>query len=81
MMITLSDRKKIIKRVFKGSEENYEKAIAALNQKQTWREASLYLDQEVFRRYDVDEYSMEAVKLTDTVFDRHFNKTLNSSQS
>ncbi len=81
MMISLSDRKKIIKRVFKGSEENYEKAIAALNQKQTWREASLYLDQEVFRRYDVDEYSMEAVKLTDTVFDRHFNKTLNSSKS
>ncbi|MFN3393519.1 MAG: hypothetical protein ACK41G_09275 [Candidatus Thermochlorobacter sp.] len=79
-MITLSDRKKIIKRVFKGSEENYERAIAALNQKQTWREASLYLDQEVFRRYNVDEYSMEAVKLTDTVFDRHFNKTLNTSQ-
>lgn len=79
-MITLSDRKKIIKRVFKGNEDNYERAIAALNQKQTWREASLYLDQEVFRRYDVDEYSMEAVLLTDTVFDRHFNKTLNASQ-
>ncbi len=74
-MISLSDRKKIIKRVFKGNEENYERAITALNQKKTWREASLYLDQEVFKRYDVDEYSMEAVRLTDTVFERHFNKT------
>jgi len=73
-MISLSDRKKIIKRIFKGNEENYERAITALNQKKTWREASLYLDQEVFKRYNVDEYSMEAVRLTDTVFERHFNK-------
>jgi len=74
-LISQSDRKKIIKRVFNGSEENYELAINELNQKKTWREASLYLDQEVFKRFNVDEYSMEAVRLTDTVFERHFNKT------
>ncbi len=74
-LISQSDRKKIIKRVFNGSEGNYERAINELNQKKTWREASLYLDQEIFKRFDVDEYSMEAVRLTDTVFERHFNKT------
>ncbi|MCS7013416.1 MAG: hypothetical protein NZM05_07270 [Chloroherpetonaceae bacterium] len=73
-LITLSDRKKIIKRVFKGSEVEYEKAISELNQKKTWREASIYLDQEVFKRFNVDEYSTEAVLLTDTVFERHSRK-------
>lgn len=73
-LITVKDRKKIIKRVFKGSELEYEKAITELNQKKTWREASLYLDREVFKRFNVDEYSMEAMLLTDTVFERHFRK-------
>ncbi len=74
VLIDDETRKKMIRRLFKGNEQNYDAAIADLNQKKTWRESSLYIDEEVFTRYKVDEYSSEAVQLTDIVFNRFHRK-------
>ncbi len=74
LLISDDERKKFIKRLFKGSEEDYNTAIAAINQMKTWREASLYIDREVFSRFKVDEFSGEAVAFVDIVFERFQNR-------
>ncbi len=74
LLVSDDERKKFIKRLFKGSEEDYNTAIAAINQMKTWREASLYIDREVFSRFKVDEFSGEAVAFVDIVFERFQNR-------
>ncbi len=74
LLISDDERKKFIKRLFKGSEEDYNAAISAINQMKTWREASLYIDREVFSRFKVDEFSGEAVAFVDIVFERFQNR-------
>ncbi len=74
LLISDDERKKFIKRLFKGSEEDYNTAISAINQMKTWREASLYIDREVFSRFKVDEFSGEAVAFVDIVFERFQNR-------
>jgi hypothetical protein len=70
LLISDDERKKFIKRLFKGSEAEYNQAISAINQMKTWREASLFIDREVFSRFKVDEFSSEAVAFVDIVFER-----------
>jgi hypothetical protein len=70
LLISDDERKKFIKRLFKGSEADYNTAISAINQMKTWREASLYIDREIFSRFKVDEFSSEAVAFVDIVFER-----------
>jgi len=74
LLISDDERKKFIKRLFKGSEEDYNAAISAINEMKTWREASLYIDREVFSRFKVDEFSGEAVAFVDIVFERFQNR-------
>ncbi len=74
LLISDEERKQFIKRLFKGSEEDYNAAIASINQMKTWREASLYIDREVFSRFKVDEFSGEAVAFVDIVFERFQNR-------
>ncbi len=74
LLISDEERKQFIKRLFKGSEEDYNAAIANINQMKTWREASLYIDREVFSRFKVDEFSSEAVAFVDIVFERFQNR-------
>lgn len=74
LLISDEERKQFIKRLFKGSEEDYNAAISAINQMKTWREASLYIDREVFSRFKVDEFSSEAVAFVDIVFERFQNR-------
>ncbi|MCS6988766.1 MAG: hypothetical protein NZM06_04545 [Chloroherpetonaceae bacterium] len=74
LLISEDERKRFVKRLFKGSEAEYEKAIAAINDKKTWREASLYIDHEIFSRFKVDEFSSEAVAFVDIVFERYQNR-------
>jgi hypothetical protein len=69
-LISADERKSFIKRLFKGSEEEYNQAIRVINEKKTWREASLYIDHEIFSRFKVDEFSSEAVAFIDIVFER-----------
>lgn len=71
LLISDEERKKFIKRLFKGNEADYDATIASINQMKTWREASLFIDREVFSRFKVDEFSSEAVAFVDIVFE-HF---------
>lgn len=73
LLISDEDRKKIIRRVFKGSEPEYDRAVMDINEKKNWRDASLYIDEEVFLKHKVDEYTHEAVLFTDIVFSRYKN--------
>lgn len=70
LLISDEERKKFIKRLFKGSEADYDAAISSINQMKTWREASLFIDREIFSRFKVDEFSSEAVAFVDIVFER-----------
>ncbi|MFQ3607323.1 MAG: hypothetical protein SNJ55_01670 [Chloroherpetonaceae bacterium] len=70
LLISDDERKKFIKRLFKGSETDYDSAITSINQMKTWREASLFIDREIFSRFKVDEFSSEAVAFVDIVFER-----------
>ncbi|MFQ3599503.1 MAG: hypothetical protein SNJ66_14315, partial [Chloroherpetonaceae bacterium] len=70
LFISDDERKKFIKRLFKGSETDYDSAITSINQMKTWREASLFIDREIFSRFKVDEFSSEAVAFVDIVFER-----------
>ncbi len=70
LLISDEERKKFIKRLFKGSEADYDAAIMSINQMKTWREASLFIDREIFSRFKVDEFSSEAVAFVDIVFER-----------
>lgn len=70
LLISDDERKKFVKRLFKGNETEYNAAIAAINQMKTWREASLFIDREIFTRFKVDEFSSEAVAFVDIVFER-----------
>lgn len=74
LLIDDDERKRFVKRLFKGNEAEYEKAIAAINEKKTWREASLFIDHEIFSRFKVDEFSSEAVAFVDIVFERYQNR-------
>jgi len=71
--ISASDKKKYIKRLFNRNEEVFNRAIAVLNGKSTWREASEYID-ELFIKHDVDMYSRIAVQFTDDVYKRYIEK-------
>ncbi len=70
-LISDSDRKRLIKKLFKGKSENFDQAISDINAKKSWREASVYIDEEIFSRYNIDEYMQEAVFFTDLVFERY----------
>ena len=71
--IASSDKKKYVKRLFSKDEDAYKRAIATLNGKASWREASEYID-ELFIKFNVDMYSRVAVKFTDDVYKRYLNK-------
>jgi|GEM_PF-1002664 len=70
-LISDSDRKRFIKKLFKGKVENFDQAISDINDKKSWREASVYIDDEIFTRYNIDEYTQDAVYFTDLVFERY----------
>lgn len=72
-LISAADRKRYVRKLFGRSESSYDQAIAALNGKATWREASEAID-ELFLKHEVDLYSRVAVKFTDDVYKRYMTK-------
>ena len=62
--------RKVLKKIFNRNRDEYEAALARLNEATTWREASRILD-ELFIRYDVDPYSRIAIRFTDSVYGRY----------
>lgn len=69
-LLTIDERKKILRKIFKKDQAQFEQAIETLNTLKTWEEASVYLD-EIFIMNDIDPFSKAAVKFTDIVHSRY----------
>ncbi|MDX2129290.1 MAG: hypothetical protein SFU91_09670 [Chloroherpetonaceae bacterium] len=68
------EKKRIVKKVFRGNGDDFDNSVLKLDSCKTWREASIFIDQEIFTRFKVDEYSEEAILFTDYVFNHFFTK-------
>lgn len=63
---TLEDKQAyFVENIFGGSERAYDEAIEKIASKKSWRDASRFIEKEVFKRNMVDMYSEEAVDFTD----------------
>ncbi len=58
-------RSYFVEEIFGGSEMAYEEALEKIASKKGWRDASRYIEKEVFKRNLIDMYSEEAVDFTD----------------
>ena len=58
-------RSYFVENIFGGSEMAYEEALEKIASKKGWRDASRYIEKEVFKRNLIDMYSEEAVDFTD----------------
>lgn len=54
-----------VNKIFGGSERAYDEAIEKIAAKKGWRDASRFIEKEVFKRNMIDMYSEEAVDFTD----------------
>ncbi len=71
--MTESDRKKIVRRVFKQDEKAFIAALYAISELATWKQASVYIDN-IFIDNDVDPYASEAKKFIDIAYQRYYPK-------
>ncbi len=67
------NRKKIIKKLFKKSENDLNSFVDILNSQANWKEASVIIDEEFYQR-GVNPYSKEALLFSDLVYTRFFPK-------
>jgi len=72
-MIVGRNRKKVIKKLFKKSEDDFNSLIDTLNAQPSWKEASVIIDEEFYQR-SVNPYSKEALLFSDIVYNRFFPK-------
>lgn len=54
-----------VEQIFGGSERAYDEAVEKIAAKKGWRDASRFIEKEVFKRNMIDMYSEEAVDFTD----------------
>jgi len=54
-----------VENIFGGSERAYDEAMETIASKKGWRDASRFIEKEVFKRNMIDMYSEEAVDFTD----------------
>jgi len=66
-------RKKIIKKLFKKNESDLQKFIGVLNDQNSWKSASILIDEEFYQR-GINPYSKEALQFSDIVYTRFFPK-------
>lgn len=59
------DEDRFTRHIFSGSETAYEQALTELNAMDSWKQASRYIEKEIFARNLVDMYDEEAVDFTD----------------
>ena len=59
------DEDRFTSHIFSGSEKAYEEALIDLNQLDNWKQASRFIEKEIFARNLVDMYDEEAVDFTD----------------
>lgn len=74
----LEDRKpEFIEIIFKGSEKKFERALNKIDGFKDWKEASKFIQKEVFSKNDVDMFSGATVDFTDRIH-QYFNGKSNS---
>ena len=66
-------RRKIIKKLFKKKEDDFNDFVARLNALTDWKEASRLIDDEFYYR-GINPYSKEAITFTDIIYMRFFPK-------
>ena len=59
------DEERFVSQIFGGSDKAYEEALIDLNQLENWKQASRFIEKEIFARNLVDMYDEEAVDFTD----------------
>jgi len=59
------ERERFVEEIFRGADEAYDEAVRAIATIDEWKEASKFIDKEVFKRNLVDMYSETAVDFTD----------------
>ena len=70
-LISDSEKKRIIKKIFKDDEKSYNTTISALKRCTTWKQASKIID-EVLITYNTDPYSNDAQKFTSIVMKQYY---------
>lgn len=60
-----TDEDRFIQEIFSGSEGAYEEALSELSKTDSWKEASRYIEKEIFARNLIDMYDETAVDFTD----------------
>ncbi|MCD6116098.1 hypothetical protein J7K93_03705 [bacterium] len=63
--------KSFVKKLFGGSQEDFDKLVGKLDEAESWRVAKILIDNELFKR-DVDPFSREAIKLVDMVYGLYY---------
>jgi len=63
--------KAFVKKLFGGDAAAYELLLGKLNEAESWREAKILIDNELFKR-DVDPFSREAIKLVDLAYNHYY---------
>ena len=66
-------KKKIIKKLFRKKENEYNTFIDLVNQHSTWKDASVIIDDEFYER-GINPYSKEAIVFSDLIYLRFFPK-------
>lgn len=62
-----SDKSRFIREIFNDSEKAYKTAINEISEFNNWKNASRYLEKDVFSKHMIDMYSDEAVDFTDSL--------------
>lgn len=73
---TLKDKQGyFVENIFGGSERAYDEAMEKIASKKSWRDASRFIEKEVFKRNMIDMYSEEAVDFTDRLHNYFMENT------
>jgi hypothetical protein len=73
-IFTESERRRMIRKIFKDDENSYNNTITALNRCTTWKQASKVID-EVFITFNIDPYGSEAEKFTSTIMKQFYRSS------
>ncbi len=73
LIIVGRQRRKIIKKLFKKKEDQFNSFINTLNTENSWKIASKFIDDEFYER-EINPYSKEAIMLSDLIYNRFFPK-------
>ncbi len=70
-----TDRKRFIKKIFLKNEKDYLDSLAEINNMQSWKQASVYID-EIFILNEIDPYLPDAVRFTELAYRKFFPKSV-----